>query len=374
MAACLPELRADARALASLVASSSITLCGSGDSLFAAQALAAFARERDVGPWRVLTPDAAVFEREDKGHAELFVAISFSGTGPRTIEAASVARSRGARILTVTGESEGQLASMADATLPISWRAPSRATPHITDFATTMLALAVLVECASEPLQALDDLPGLVGRSIQSMEPACQQLGADLAAAERCFLLGSGDRSAVARYAAAKIWEAGGWAAWPSDLEEFGHGLHLTARPGDVSIVVASGREANGRIGAVRRALASLGVEVWVISDTRVEPASDRSLLVEAASSSLAPFTLAVPLQWGPLLLAEHRGADLSRPPHGSVDPVPYEQYRSIVADDENARTHLERPDPPRQHMSNNRSCYAPNHPPTRRDDPQPLG
>lgn len=324
LSTCLPQLRDASRSVATALRDASrVTLVGSGDSYLAGLALAQLPAARS-DPWQVRTPDASI-RLADHRPGEVVVGISFSGSSRRTIEAVEAARAAGSHTVTLTAAPDSELARISDDVIDIGWRGPSRAIPHATDFSTTLLAIAVLLEAVGEPIGALDGVGHAVARTLALQETVREDLTRDLRTAGRYYLLGNGDDLAVAGYGAAKLWEAGGYPAWASDPEEFGHGLHLTARPGDVAFIVGDDRR-----NVVERLVArleSLDMRPWTLGAAQT---SERHLRTVVDEVNLAAFSNVVPLQLACLWLAQARGADVANPPDASLDTDPYQRYRSV--------------------------------------------
>src|SRR5262249_20158693 len=136
----LPSLRAQLAEL-DLPQPRHLFFAGSGDSHAAPLALELAAHLHLDAPAQTLTAlEAARYTpfREDR----LLAAISVSGEGVRTIEAARAAREAGAWVLAVTAEAMSTLTGVASGALVLPVRARSRETPHTTDFLTTLLAVA----------------------------------------------------------------------------------------------------------------------------------------------------------------------------------------------------------------------------------------
>lgn len=326
--ACRPQLREQARRLApTMREAEELVVVGNGDSRFAAACLGGLTQNRLGRSWRVVTPEHAV-RAVSFTDSSLAVAVSFSGRSTRTLDAIGIARAAGAASIGVTADAHGPLAKAVDDFVTIPWRADSRAIPHASDFTTTLLALAVLLEAVGPSIDAMDRLEEVVEETLVGVLSHRDRLAADLLRAKHIYLLGSGHGLAVGEYGAAKLWEAGGYPAWACDLEEFGHGLHLTVRPGDVAIVIDA--EGSGDLEGVLAGLRSLGVVTWTLGPVS---RSEQHLRVSVGDPELTAFSAVVPLQFACLWLAEATGADVERPPAGPVDPVSYQRYRTVVAD-----------------------------------------
>lgn len=131
-----------------IAAKALVLFAGNGGSAADAQHLAAelvgrFAEERDAWGAVALNTNTSVltavgndygFDRifarqvEALGQPDgVFVGISTSGTSPNVVEAATVARARGMRVIALVGPTAGPLADLADVVLSV----PDARTPHV---------------------------------------------------------------------------------------------------------------------------------------------------------------------------------------------------------------------------------------------------
>ncbi len=169
---CLDDVVSAATILVgSLRSGGKILICGNGGSAADAQHLATefvstftIDNVRPSIPAIALTTDSSlltaiandfgaegVFERQVESlgrDGDVLIAISTSGNSANVIRAAERARTQGLRVIALTGESGGDLASLADAAV----RVPSTVTAHIQEchLAVEQL-LASLVEDALYP-------------------------------------------------------------------------------------------------------------------------------------------------------------------------------------------------------------------------------
>lgn len=287
-----------------------VVLTGSGDSGFAAVAVElAFSKALDRPVWALPSATAARF-----GHGRiggLTVVISVSGEVRRTIEAAMAARNAGGRIIAITAGAKSTLAGLADAVLlmpePIA-----RSTPHTRDYTMTLLALLVLLEALSgSEIHELDAWPEQVGRLLTAAVPWADRLGDRFAQAdEPVWFLGMGPDRGTAAYGALKFWEAGGSPAWWDDLEEFGHGSQLTARPGQLAVIFSCG-PAMSRAHEMRAGLQRMGLAPVLLGDGPFDDAD--SLELPAIRPELSPLLTSIPPQWLAYTFATRRGIDVER-------------------------------------------------------------
>jgi glutamine---fructose-6-phosphate transaminase (isomerizing) len=290
-----------------------IVVTGSGDSFIAATAVRPLIEQRCGRPALALRSlDASRYG--SLGSGDLVVVVSVSGEVSRTIEAARRATESGAMTVAITAGLESSLAASCDASIGIP-RPIDRSIPHSRDYTLTLLALACLTEgLAGGPLPELDLLPAITGaivdRSLEAATPAREE-GA------RTWFLGAGPDRATAMFGALKFWEAAGMEAWWDDLEEFGHGSQLMARPNDRVVLIAAGAGAHRALEMVE-GLERMGMRVVLVGGTGMMASDLPHLFTSDELGELwHPFVSCVPLQALAYVEAEDRGLDVSVPLFG---------------------------------------------------------
>ncbi len=314
LARALVDLRRQAAAL-DLRRPEKVVLTGSGDSGFAAAAVElAFTHALERPVWALPSASAS---RYGLGRIEgLTVVISVSGEVRRTIEAAMAARNAGGRVVAITAGANSSLAGLADAALVMP-EPISRSTPHTRDYTMTLLALLVLLEALSgTPIPELDVWPqqidDLLRRSIHWAGRLAETFASDDAPVG---FLGMGPDRGTAAYGALKFWEAGGSAAWWDDLEEFGHGSQLVARPGQLAVLFACG-PARGRAHEMRDGLERMGLSPSVVGDRALDGAED--LKLPEIRSDLSPLLTSIPPQVLAYTFTTRRGIEVELPMGGN--------------------------------------------------------
>ena len=321
---CLPILRDQAKnAAAHITRSGRLIMAGSGDSYFAGLALQSALRARTAAEVHAITAlDAARYWSYRPG--DVLIAISISGESARVLEAANAATAAGAHLLAISSNGESSLARLSPTPLVIPFRSRSRATPHTTDYMTTLLALAVLAEtCAGRRESFLDALPSLVDKTVTGLEAPSCALAERMAAAETIFFLGAGPNVGTAQYAAAKFWEAGGLRAAAFDLEEFGHGPHLQVDAGDAVCVLAPTGQIVDRASAIARGLAQIHAACIRIGDTKTTTSAD--LTVSWVDEDWSPLLLCIPLQWLTWAVTTVKGCDVLSKDYRHANAKDYE-------------------------------------------------
>jgi fructoselysine-6-P-deglycase FrlB-like protein len=195
------------------------------------------------------------------------------------------------------------LAQLAAETLVLEFRSRSRKTPHTTDFLTTMLAVAAIVEwLQGHKLTGLDELVDGAQELVTAAEEPSRELAARFGASNRFTFLGAGPSLGVALYAAEKLWEAGGLEAHAFELEEFAHGAHLLVDAGDPVFIVAPPGKSSGRAAEIADGLAAIEA---------------RAVPIDGGTANLpeewSPFATAVAVQWLCHAIATEKGYDVVR-------------------------------------------------------------
>jgi len=306
-----------------------IYFTGCGDSYIAALASRLAWQEQlelIVEPLRPM--EAWCYTRFRPG--DIVVCTSISGEVRRTIEAARVARAGGAEVVAITGKPTSTLARVAEGgalILPVLSR--SRSTPHTTDYLTSLLALAVLLERVSaRPIPLLDRLASLVAGTLASLPTLIEQVAAAVVGARTIYLLGAGPSYATAAYGAAKLWEAGGIAASPHELEDFCHGPHLMLAPRDAAILVAPSGRSFERAIQLLPGFGELDVTTVVVTDADAGAIASPVLPVARVPEEWSPFLTSLPLQLLTLAVANLRGYDVA----SKVGRIPHpERYEDVM-------------------------------------------
>lgn len=294
-----------------------VVLTGSGDSFIAALAVhALFDHHADRTVLSLPSLDAGRYVSFERG--DLLVAISVSGEVVRTVEAAQRARSAGATVLAITANPGSRLAASSEGLMTLP-EPLDRSIPHCRDYTAALLVLAALLErLASRTLPPLDLIPALTNDTVSRCLVVGDQIGRS---GGRTWFLGAGPDRASAMYGALKFWEAAGMEAWWDDLEEFGHGSQLMARPGDRAVLIAAGPGCQRALEVIC-GLERMGLEIVLVGGEEMSSLPHQNLLTtDQLEARWHPFLSCVPLQVLTFLEAEARGLNVSVPlfgqPHG---------------------------------------------------------
>jgi glucosamine 6-phosphate synthetase-like amidotransferase/phosphosugar isomerase protein len=149
-----------------------------------------------------------------------------------------------------------------------------------------------------------------VARSLASVEPLADR-------AARTWFLGAGPDRATAMFGALKYWEAAGLEAWWDDLEEFGHGSQLMARPGDRAVVIAAGAGSQRAV-EMLDGLDRMGLRALTVGGSGLAADGVPHLATtDDLGPAWHPFVSCLPLQSLTYVEAEARGLDVSVPLFG---------------------------------------------------------
>ena len=211
---------------------------GCGDSAFAPYALGGVfdALGLEIEPKTAMELAGFVRLRE----SDTVILSSISGGTKRTVEAAAVAKAKGARVIALTCNRGSALDLAADETIVLPFKSLSRKTPHTLDYAVTLLALTQLTlhwqgfspEDAAEVVTRIPEL-------LADTKKQATEIAAAMTPAGRIVLLGAGPDLGTAQYGAAKFHEAGGLLAVASETENFVHGMNFILEQGDTLLALA---------------------------------------------------------------------------------------------------------------------------------------
>jgi len=299
-----------------------IILTGSGDSFFAALAVAPALRA-----WTGLPVNAMVSmeasryvdngrpPRSGRTRGLLVIAISSSGEVARLIEAVQRLRRFGALTVAVTGDNDSRLGQSAERILNIAITSAGSG-PGGRSYVASLLGalhlgirIAEMLMCMT--MEQADRLrrdlvllnEPLTRMAAQCVEPVAEFVRSwDSVFAVDC--IGSGPALASAHFAAAKLVEAAGLHAAAQDVEEFHHLNYFVDDPQRVPAIIFAPSQALSRTRTqeLARILPPLGRPYLVITDSADFAPPGHSLMLREVDEFFAPLLHAVPAT----LLAAH--------------------------------------------------------------------
>jgi glutamine---fructose-6-phosphate transaminase (isomerizing) len=311
-----------------------IWMTGSGDSLYAAQAvLPGLERWAGIRATALTAIDFARYRAPLLSEHDMLWAISNSGSAARTRETVSLARDK--RILTVgvTGSAAGPLASASDVTLLRQVEEPTQIDAgqrgiflNMIEFLAAMYALyfaglrlgvargMLTRETADSILVGCKAAIASVPRVAAECEAQAAELANELRDLDTIWVIGAGPSFATARYCAAKFHEQLPWNGIPEDLEEWAHlqyFLTLAWKERSVVIVLAPPGNSLDRAEELVEGIHDVGGRAIVVA----HPGSGQFPLAHTTFRMAAPeseflstFTYHLPAQLLILYLARARG------------------------------------------------------------------
>ncbi len=311
-----------------------IWMTGSGDSLFAAQAvLPGLQRLTGLQATAISSMEFARYRSPLLSERDMLWAISNSGSASRTRETVTLAREK--RILTagVTGSASGPLASLADITLlrqvqelPVIEEVRRGIFMNMVEFLAAMYALYFVgsrLGLAAGRISAeggnriLDDCKSAIasiGREAAACEEQALELARDLNGLDTVWIIGAGPGYATARYCAAKFHEQLPWNGIPEDLEEWAHlqyFLTLAWKERSAVFVLAPPGNSLDRAEELVEGIHDVGGRAIVVAHPEHGrfPLAHRNFPISGSSDEfLSPFTYHLPAQMLILHLARLRG------------------------------------------------------------------
>jgi glucosamine--fructose-6-phosphate aminotransferase (isomerizing) len=251
--------------------------------------------------------------------ASTVVALSQSGRTPDVLEYVIRARRAGAFTVAVTNEPESELASAAEAVLPLA-AGPERAVAATKTYLNQLGALALL---AAHLAGRGDQFAGLIEEAAELLEDHLPRLEREVAAIAvpfasvgRMFVIGRGPEFATAREIALKLLETCQIAAEPLTATDLAHGPVAALDPlFPVWSVATDDETLQAVVEATARARAT-GATV-IASGTAAEALADAQYVLPVPRPReplLAPLLSVVPGQLFAGAVAKAKGLDPDRP------------------------------------------------------------
>ncbi|MCW2529859.1 MAG: hypothetical protein JWM76_4719 [Pseudonocardiales bacterium] len=318
-----------------------IYLAGCGDSLYAAMA-AKSAFEKWTGlPTEVLpSMEFSRYAVTTADENSLVVCLSNSGRVSRTIEAAQLARAKGAVVVAVTGRMGSELATAGDVVLSQHVDTPDLpAGAGSLGLANYLVSLMGLYEFArqfgeqrgrldavgsTEVARILAAVPDSIEATYDIADAAAAQVAESLIAEPVLYMLGAGPSLAAAYFGCAKLYEQPQFEGVPQQLEEWAHLQYFMITEGTPVIILAPPGASRDRALELFEAAQLRGGVVTVIGDMHDEElagAADHSLPITGLfSEETSPLISVVPLELlaDSLTQSPHRAR---RRPRRAVDP-----------------------------------------------------
>jgi glucosamine--fructose-6-phosphate aminotransferase (isomerizing) len=253
------------------------------------------------------------------------VPISNSGKVARTVEAAVMARSRGARVLAVTGRPDGRLAQESDAVIGTGGAQTVGLTPGTHSFVASLVTgwclahhLAVVRGRSDSP--AVGRVESEIGRMpalCEEMLDRCRAVPEGvidlLLTSSSIQALGAGPAWAIAQCVQMKFLEAAAITALPFELEEWAHSGFFLTGPKTALLLLAPAGRSLFRAREIIRAAVAMGASVIAVVPDADDPAwADATHIAPVpgdVDELISPLLLALPVQMLALQVARRRGA-----------------------------------------------------------------
>jgi len=311
-------------------------LSGSGDSLFAAEAvLPGLRRWAGVEGTAVSAIEFARYRAPLLTERDALWAISNSGSAARTRETVALAQSMGVLAMGITGSELGPLASSADTyifrpveDLPEIKEIHRGIFMNMNEFLVTLYSLyfvglhigianGVLTDSAAEAIltrceEAIRLLPALAA----THEQQAAKLADGLKNLDTIWMIGAGPSHGTARYCAAKFHEQLPWNGIPEDLEEWAHlqyFLSLEWKERSVVMVLAPPGNSLDRAEELVAGISGVGGRAIVVGHPDHGSFARAMMdfrLADSGNEFLSAFTYHLPAQMLILHLARQRGQE----------------------------------------------------------------
>jgi len=302
-----------------------VILSGCGDPYFAGIA-ARLAIERDGGV-RCQSIEALELTRYAVRYVPvlprppLLVAVSYSGSVGRTIEAAATAAAFGWRTVALTGRAEGRLAQVAK---PVILDVPTLGfSPGTSTYVAMVVALLTLAgelarvagrtDGATSVAAGLGAAPDLARETILASAEPAERAAALIAASPSTTFLGSGPSRASAEFGAAKLFEGPQRYGVAQQLEEWAHEQYFISGPTTPVVVIAPAGASRDRAGELIDEMAFIGAPSILVSDVVDDAEARRATVVLPVAAGLdeafSPLLTCLPLALTAFFVAERLGA-----------------------------------------------------------------
>ena len=255
---------------------------------------------------------------EPRFERSLVIGISQSGASPDIVGVVAAARRQGAPTVAITNEPTSPLGVAAAHVVELR-SGPELAVAATKTYTTSLLAIARLSAAIAGDVAAeaeIRSVPEAIERALE-VEGEVERIAREMAATDRCVVLGRGYEYATAREWALKLKELAQVFADPYSAADFQHGPLALVEPGvPILTVLPEGLAAAGLADLVSSLRREQAAEVLVLSDTAsLRALGSRSIPLPAGVPEwLRPIVSIVPAQLFAYHLTRARGLDPELP------------------------------------------------------------
>ena len=180
-------------------------------------------------------------------NALVFV-LSYSGSVARAIEAAYIAKRRGATVIAITGNPLSRLAQISDNV--IIYRIESLGfAPGTISFTAALIMLIVCsikigkytnhILCEKDLFDKLNNIAHVVNQTIKLNDSLIKEVGEIYKDKSKFYIIGAGPNYSITLFASAKLVESGEIDGIPQELEEWAHEQYFVSNEDTVTIVIS---------------------------------------------------------------------------------------------------------------------------------------
>ena len=306
-----------------------LLVCGCGDGLFAAQAVAGYAQAQGLD-WRPIGALDLVLCADGLRPQDRVLAISMSGNVDRTVEAARAVAAVKVPMLALVNGDGGLLGAIATDKISLGHVDLAPFLCGTASYSLTMLALMALATGAAGRV-ALPPLAPVVAAQENALAKS-ESIFHALPLPTGVRFLSAGQERGSCAYAAAKFVELTRIPAWSADLEEFAHSQYWSMPTSDLVVMIATTPVLARRAGESCTALRELGVTTLAIDMVGAEVGdATHRVTLPAVAAVLAPLVTAVPLQLLAATIARASGLDPDTRRHLKEDTLRFRVSRLLT-------------------------------------------
>jgi glucosamine 6-phosphate synthetase-like amidotransferase/phosphosugar isomerase protein len=289
-----------------------IFITGNGDSYIVGLTMETLSRIFHHDNVYVRSPsDVAYVEEFNDG--DVLIALSMSGNSNTLLLAAKKIQALGGICIAITNNLAGKVPIEASAVLEITRISKNRKTPHASDYLNSLFATGIL-------LNRLTDKNYLDSKAVvEYIQTNLLGIGKQIfkqlnifSGAKRFVICFADINLSTAIYGSAKFWEAQGTFSIPSNLDELGHGLHMTLSQEDVIIMLPTYNFPKDRVLRICNGLEKNHLKYLLFSDKKEDFKDVLSVEIPSIETKCYPFVHHIILQWIVFYFSEANDIDVT--------------------------------------------------------------